>query len=79
MSGLRMSSYYDLPPQPPWLRRMQIVTVLGMVVAVALQFCRLAFGLWAHRIWIDIFGLMLQIAFVVGQVLVIRWNRSLKQ
>lgn len=74
-----MSAYYRLPPQPLWLRRAQIVTVLGMLVAVALEFCRLAFGLWAHQTWVYIFALVLQLAFVTGQVAVIRWNLAIKK
>jgi hypothetical protein len=74
-----MSSHSEVPVQPPLLRRAQIVAVAGMFAAIALLFCRLAFGLWRDAFWVDITVIVLQLGFVAVQLAVIRFNRSLKQ
>jgi hypothetical protein len=79
MSDLRTSSYYDVPPQPPWLRRAQIAALIGMLAAIVLLFCRLAFGMWQQKFWVDITVIVLQLGFVAVQVAVIRHNRSSRQ
>jgi hypothetical protein len=78
MRRLSRSSYGDVPPQPAWLRRAQIAALTGMLIAMTVMFCRLAFGMWQHQVWPDIVALTLESAFIGTQIAVIRWNRSLK-
>ena len=58
-----------------WLRRMQVVGVIGQIVAVAMMFCHLAFGTWKGVGWYYPLVILLQLVFVISLVFVIRWRR----
>lgn len=71
---LRTSSLYDVPSQPAWLRRLQIVGLITQLVAVGLLWCHLAFGVsWPNRASYDaLVFLMLAINLAI-QIRAWRW------
>jgi hypothetical protein len=73
---LRMSSLYEVPPQPRWLVRLQIVGVVSQLIALTVMFCHIAFGMWSQAYSIAV--LPLQAVFLTSQLYVYRWNRSRK-
>ena len=61
--------------EPAWLRALQVTGVVLMVAALSLQFCRLAFGMWQHQLWVDAIVFFSELVFIVSLVLVIRRRR----
>jgi hypothetical protein len=77
---LRMSSLYDVPPQPKWLRRLQIGALAAQVVALILLWSHMAFGVtWPNRVSYDAVVPLILVTNAVVQIYVLRWHRSRKQ
>jgi hypothetical protein len=77
---LRISSLYHVPPEPVWLRRLQIGGLISQIIAVALLWCRMAFGIhWPNRVTYDIVIFVLLAANIAVQLRVWRYQRSRKK
>jgi len=50
-----------------------------MLLALALQFCRLAFGMWPHQLWVDVVVFFSELVLIVALLLVIRRRRREQQ
>lgn len=61
--------------EPAWMRALQGLSLVLMVLVLALQFCRLAFGMWQHQLWVDVVVFVCELVFIVSIVLVIRGRR----
>ena len=61
---------------PQTVRRLQWAGLTCEVIALALMFGHLAFGLWQHSWWYFAAVLLLQLCFMLVQLAVLRWKRE---